>query len=213
VERLIKLVADRGLPIVLTASTAGARLYARLGFGHVDEVVWGIRGRILRREPVMVLGTSEQPAAAQISPTTETPSLQDLTSPDTTASSQLEVQPATLADVLAMANLQTLVIQVNAPSFEVLWPPAQVPDQAVNDFYVRMYTNSIADPSVVIVKATLDGELVGLGRAVSIGAESLRTSPAVVSNGDLGPVGCDVEICRAIARDGVSGALESRCRR
>jgi hypothetical protein len=206
VEQLIKLVADRGLPIVLTASTAGARLYARLGFGHVDEVVWGIRGRILRREPVMVLGTSEQLAAAQISPTTETPSSQDLSSQDATASSQLEVQPATLADVLAMANLQTLVIQVNAPSFEVLWPPAQVPDQAVNDFYIRMYTNSIADPS-------LDGELVGLGRAVSIGAESLRTSPAVVSNGDLGPVGCDVEICRAIARDGVCRALESRFRR
>jgi hypothetical protein len=198
----------------LTASTAGARLYARLGFGHVDEVVWGIRGRILRREPVMVLWTSEQPAAARVSPTTETPSApQGFTSPDATASRQLDVQPATLADVLGMANLQTLVIQVNAPSFEVLWPPAQVPDQAVKDFYVRMYTNSIADPSVVIVKATLDGELVGLGRAVSIGAESLRTSPAVVSNGGLGPVGCDVEICRAIARDGVCRALESRFRR
>jgi hypothetical protein len=108
----------------------------------------------------------------------------------------IRVELATQADVEAMAALHTLVIRVNSPGFEKLWPPSTVTPEAIHEFYTKSFTAALADPSSILVKATsAEGVLVGHGKAVFIPSECERKpSP----RRDFCLVGCDIDLCTQI---------------
>jgi hypothetical protein len=198
------LTQASSIPIVLTASEAGAALYSQVGFTTVDHVTWEKRGRPSKREPVMVFSLlgmergSVETAGGEVQKQGAAP-----TAPIGVAPQQIQIEPVTAEDIPAMASLQTLVLQVFRRAFDSLWPPTTVSDKAVLDFHTRNFAKLLSAPNSVFVKATISGQIVGLGRAVLIAAESKRP-PTTMSDQDLGPPGCDVEACRTISQDAVN---------